>query len=487
MTAEADIRDRRRQPGRRQGRRDPATRRLRGAPGARRRRGRAPVRAPAAVEGLPARRGRARAGLRPRRGASTPSTTSSCASAAPPIDMNASLREVALDDGERLRYDRLLLATGAEPRRLAIPGGELDGVHYLRSVEDSDALRERLDRGGAVVVVGAGWIGAEVAASARQRGLEVTVVAPDRGPAGARAGTRGGRRLPRHPRRSRRPHAAGDQGRGLRGGRRRRARPHQRRAPSRLRLRGRRHRRAAAHATRRPGRPRRSATGSSSTSTCRPACPACSPPATSPAPSTRSTGERIRVEHWANALRQGPVAARNMLGAGAGLRLPAVLLLRPVRRRHGVLGLRSHLGPRRVPRRPRQPRVHRLLAGRRSRARRHERRASGTSSTRSSGSSANACPSTTGASRTPTSRSSSSPRSREARRMNRLEQLQDAGVSIWLDTLSRELLDSGALRAADRRLRGHGRDVEPDDLRQGDHRLRSLRRPASRGRRRRCP
>jgi 3-phenylpropionate/trans-cinnamate dioxygenase ferredoxin reductase component len=95
------------------------------------------------------------------------------------VDMNASLREVALDDGERLRYDRLLLATGAEPRRLAIPGGELDGVHYLRTVDDSDALRERLDRGGAAVVVGAGWIGAEVAASGRERGLEVTVVAPD--------------------------------------------------------------------------------------------------------------------------------------------------------------------------------------------------------------------------------------------------------------------------------------------------------------------
>ena len=61
-------------------------------------------------------------------------------------------------------------------------------MHYLRSVDDSDALRERLDRGGTVVVIGAGWIGAEVAASARQRGLEVTLVAPDHGPAGARAG-----------------------------------------------------------------------------------------------------------------------------------------------------------------------------------------------------------------------------------------------------------------------------------------------------------
>lgn len=94
------------------------------------------------------------------------------------VSLNTSSGEVALDDGERLRYDRLLLTTGAQPRRLAIPGGELDGVLYLRSVEDSDALRERLDRGGAVVVVGAGWIGAEVAASARQRGLEVTVLDP---------------------------------------------------------------------------------------------------------------------------------------------------------------------------------------------------------------------------------------------------------------------------------------------------------------------
>jgi 3-phenylpropionate/trans-cinnamate dioxygenase ferredoxin reductase subunit len=94
------------------------------------------------------------------------------------VSLDTSSNELALDGGERLRYDRLLLATGAEPRRLPIPGAELDGVLYLRSVEDSDALRGRLDRGGAVVVVGSGWIGAEVAASARQRGLEVTVVDP---------------------------------------------------------------------------------------------------------------------------------------------------------------------------------------------------------------------------------------------------------------------------------------------------------------------
>ncbi len=92
--------------------------------------------------------------------------------------LNTATSELALDDGEHVRYDRLLLTTGAEPRRLAIPGSELDGVLYLRSVDDSDVLRSRLDRGGKVVVIGAGWIGAEVAASARQRGLEVIVLEP---------------------------------------------------------------------------------------------------------------------------------------------------------------------------------------------------------------------------------------------------------------------------------------------------------------------
>jgi 3-phenylpropionate/trans-cinnamate dioxygenase ferredoxin reductase component len=92
------------------------------------------------------------------------------------LDIDA--RELELDGGERLPFDRLLLATGAEPRRLRVPGAELDGVHPLRTLADSDALRERLAMGGRLVVVGAGWIGSEVAASARQRGLDVTIVAP---------------------------------------------------------------------------------------------------------------------------------------------------------------------------------------------------------------------------------------------------------------------------------------------------------------------
>jgi 3-phenylpropionate/trans-cinnamate dioxygenase ferredoxin reductase component len=85
---------------------------------------------------------------------------------------------VRLDDGRMVGYDRLLLATGAEPRRIPVPGAGLDGVYYLRTMADSDLLRARLDAGGRVVVAGAGWIGSEFAASARQRGLDVTVLDP---------------------------------------------------------------------------------------------------------------------------------------------------------------------------------------------------------------------------------------------------------------------------------------------------------------------
>jgi 3-phenylpropionate/trans-cinnamate dioxygenase ferredoxin reductase component len=92
------------------------------------------------------------------------------------IDPGAS--RITLDDGRVLGYDRLLLTTGAEPRRLQVPGADLDGIYYLRTLGDCDALRQRLAAGGHVVVAGAGWIGSEFAASARQRGLEVTVIDP---------------------------------------------------------------------------------------------------------------------------------------------------------------------------------------------------------------------------------------------------------------------------------------------------------------------
>src|SRR4051812_9362781 len=84
--------------------------------------------------------------------------------------------EVFLDGGGRLAYDRLLIATGGEPRRLDAPGGELAGIHSLRTLADSNEIRGRIGRGGHLVVVGSGWIGAEIAASARQRGCEVTMI-----------------------------------------------------------------------------------------------------------------------------------------------------------------------------------------------------------------------------------------------------------------------------------------------------------------------
>lgn len=83
---------------------------------------------------------------------------------------------VRLADGEDLPWDHLVLATGAEPRRLAVPGADLPGVHTLRTVQDSDRLRDTLVPGAHVVVVGGGWIGLEVAAVARERGGEVTVL-----------------------------------------------------------------------------------------------------------------------------------------------------------------------------------------------------------------------------------------------------------------------------------------------------------------------
>jgi 3-phenylpropionate/trans-cinnamate dioxygenase ferredoxin reductase component len=91
--------------------------------------------------------------------------------------IDARSQEVSLDGDRRLRYDRLLLTTGAEPRRLDVPGAELDGIHYLRTLADSERIGERIASGERLVVVGSGWIGSEIAASARQKGCEVTMIA----------------------------------------------------------------------------------------------------------------------------------------------------------------------------------------------------------------------------------------------------------------------------------------------------------------------
>jgi 3-phenylpropionate/trans-cinnamate dioxygenase ferredoxin reductase component len=85
-------------------------------------------------------------------------------------------RRVVVDNGERIDFDSCLIATGATPRRLNITGSGLDGVYYLRDLADADRLRAAITVAARVVVIGAGWIGCEVAASARQLGAEVALV-----------------------------------------------------------------------------------------------------------------------------------------------------------------------------------------------------------------------------------------------------------------------------------------------------------------------
>lgn len=90
------------------------------------------------------------------------------------IDVNG--RAVGLEDGERITYDAVLIATGGRNRRLRVPGSDLEGIFELRTREDADRIREAASQGRRAVVVGAGFIGTEVAASLRDLGLEVAVV-----------------------------------------------------------------------------------------------------------------------------------------------------------------------------------------------------------------------------------------------------------------------------------------------------------------------
>jgi 3-phenylpropionate/trans-cinnamate dioxygenase ferredoxin reductase subunit len=227
------------------------------------------------------------------------------------IDPGAS--RITLDDGRALGYDRLLLATGAEPRRIPMPGADLDGVHYLRTVADCDVLRERLERGGRAVVVEAGWIGSEFAASARQRGLEVTVIDPLALPNEPIFGSEIGSFYRDVHARHGIELALGEGVESFEG----------------------------------DGAVARVRTSGGRVIECDFA--------------VVGTGVVPRVELARDARRAGQ------------LRPHPLLLLRPVRRRHGVLRPRPAMGRGRVPRRPGQRRVHRLLAARRARRGRDER------------------------------------------------------------------------------------------------------------------
>ena len=86
------------------------------------------------------------------------------------------LRQVVLASGETIGYDKLLLTTGSVPVRLPVPGADSGGVLYLRTVDDCERLRGTLASASRIAVIGAGWIGLEVAAAARSAGLPVTVI-----------------------------------------------------------------------------------------------------------------------------------------------------------------------------------------------------------------------------------------------------------------------------------------------------------------------
>ncbi|MFZ9872888.1 MAG: NAD(P)/FAD-dependent oxidoreductase [Steroidobacteraceae bacterium] len=92
------------------------------------------------------------------------------------IGLDRQARRVHLDDGAMLEYEHLVIATGSHPRRLSMPGAELAGVHYLRSLQDADRLRTEVHVGQHAVIIGGGYIGLEVAATLRQLGMEVTVL-----------------------------------------------------------------------------------------------------------------------------------------------------------------------------------------------------------------------------------------------------------------------------------------------------------------------
>jgi 3-phenylpropionate/trans-cinnamate dioxygenase ferredoxin reductase subunit len=92
------------------------------------------------------------------------------------VDIDVRGRCVNFLDGSAIRFDTLVISTGSAPRRLDIPGADLTGVHYLRTVDDATSLHDSIKNASRIAIIGAGWIGSEVAASARSMGADVLLV-----------------------------------------------------------------------------------------------------------------------------------------------------------------------------------------------------------------------------------------------------------------------------------------------------------------------
>ncbi|GAB3067304.1 FAD-dependent oxidoreductase [Intrasporangium mesophilum] len=100
----------------------------------------------------------------------------------PATSLDTQAHAVTLADGQVLNYDKLLLAPGSTARRLNVPGADLEGVLYLREMQESQTLQKRLTKDSRIVIIGAGWIGLEVASAASQAGAHVTVIEPQPAP-----------------------------------------------------------------------------------------------------------------------------------------------------------------------------------------------------------------------------------------------------------------------------------------------------------------
>ena len=223
-------------------------------------------------------------------------------------------RTVTLAGGETIGWDRLLLATGAEPRRLPVPGADLEGVLQLRTVDDSDRLRAAIGAGGRLAVIGAGWIGAEAAASARQLGAEVTLIERLEVPLGAVLGPTVGRIYADAHREQGVELLTGVGVEAIEGdGRAERVRLSDGRTVDCSAV------LVGVGVTPRTGLAEAAGLAvdngilvDANLQTSAPGIYAAGDVANHDHP---FYGRRVRVEHWANALNQGPAAARNMLGA----------------------------------------------------------------------------------------------------------------------------------------------------------------------------